>query len=240
MSEQPSAPQPAPTPPTSPQPDSRPPAAKSEPKTQGKSNFRKRLPVWLQEMPRARFEPPEPDPNYQLIDREDLEEVLKDTPASVREEIIKDMDFMEYELMRLFRQRDHSAKKQQNRYRRVQILYLMLAALATMIGAVQALAFDSNPEILPVFAFLETVVALFATFLSTVSGREPPLPLWLANRRRAEQLRREFFRYLTRMPPYDEIQGYQRRMLLSKRAADINRGVYPQEVDPTVGTGDRG
>lgn len=240
MSEQPSPPATPPVsnlnvaPPTA-QPDTK---SKAEPKSQGKAGFRKRLPVWMQEMPVARFEPPAPDPNYQLIDRDVLEEELKDTPPEVRAEIIKDMEFMEYELMRLFRQRDHEAKRQQNRYRRVQILYLMLAALATMIGSVQALTFNIAPETMPVFAFLETVVALFATFLATVSGREAPLPLWLTNRRRAEQLRREYFRFLTRMSPYDEVEaGYPRRMLLSKRAADINRGVYPQEVDPRSGTG---
>jgi cation transport ATPase len=189
-------------------------------------------------MPRLRFEPPAPDPNYQLIDREDLEEELKDIPQEVRDEIFKDMEFMEYELMRLFRQRDYEAKKQQNRYRRIQILYLLLAALATMIGSVQALTFSTAPETMPLFSFLSTVVALMVTFLATISGRESPLPLWLTNRRRAEQLRREYFRYLTRMSPYDDVEaGYPRRMLLSKRAADINRGVYPQEVDPRTGTG---
>jgi hypothetical protein len=237
-------PSPAPTPPVSnlniapptAQPSNR--DSKAEPKSQGKAGFRKRLPIWLQEMPRIRFEPPAPDPNYQLIDREDLEEELKDIPAEVKAEIIKDMEFMEYELMRLFRQRDHEAKKQQNRYRRVQISYLLLAALATMIGSVQAITFSTAPETMPLFAFFETVVALLATFLATVSGRESPLPMWLTNRRRAEQLRREYFRYLTHMAPYDEVdEGYQRRMLLAKRAADINRGVYPQEVDPRSGTG---
>ena len=51
----------------------------------------------------------------------------------------------------------------------------------------------------------------------------------MSNRRRAEQLRREYFRFLTRMPPYDEVTGYRRRMLLSKRVADINRGMHPDD-----------
>ena len=239
MTDQVSSPQPAPTPPTTAQPDPRQPEIKAEPNSQGKAGFRKRLPVLMQEMPRFSFEPPTPDPNYQLINRDDLQELLKDSPAA-RDEIIKDIEFMEYELMRLFRQRDHSAKQQQNRYRRVQILYLMLAGLATMIGSLQALAFESNPETIPVYAFAETIVALLATFLATVSGREPPLPLWLQNRRRAEQLRREYFRFITRVPPYDEVEGYQRRMMLSKRAADINRGVYPQDVETGITSGTTG
>jgi hypothetical protein len=73
-------------------------------------------------------------------------------------------------------------------------------------------------------------VALLATFLATISGRESPLPIWLNNRRRAEQLRREYFRYLMNLPPYDSIEGYQRQMAASRRAADINRGVFPEEL----------
>jgi len=95
---------------------------------------------------------------------------------------------------------------------------------------VQALSIDSNPGLVPFFAFLETVIAAFVAYLATVSGREPPMPQWLTNRRASEQLRREFFRYLTHLPPYDKLDGYRRKLTLSQRAADINRGVYPQEV----------
>ena len=202
----------------------------TQPSTQGRVDFRKRLPVWIQEMPQfGRFQPAEPDPKYVLLDRSQMEEVLAEFPENVRHEIYEDMDFMEYELMRLFRERDHRAKYNQNRYRRLQITFLILAVGATLIGSLQVISLSSTPEIMPVFAFLETVVALFTAFLAALGGREPPQELWLTNRRRAEQLRREFFRYLTRMPPYDEIEGYQRRMLLSKRAADVNRGMYPQD-----------
>ena len=103
-----------------------------------------------------------------------------------------------------------------------------------MIGSLQLITFGNQPEIMPGFAFLETVIALMTAFLAALGGREQPQEQWLLNRRRAEQLRREYFRFLTRVPPYDEIAGYQRRMLLAQRAAEINRGVQPQEV--TVGT----
>jgi hypothetical protein len=208
------------------------------PVTQGRVDFRKRLPVWVQEMPQfGRFKPVEPDPNYQLLRREDLEEVLQDAPESVKKEIFDDVQFMEYELLRLFRQRDHQAKLNQNRYRRQQIFFLMLAVAATLIGSLQVIALNTSPEVMPLFAFLETLVALLTAFLAAVSGREPPQEQWLTNRRRAEQMRREYFRYVTRMPPYDEVIGYQRRMLLSQRVADINRGMYPQEVPGQLATG---
>jgi hypothetical protein len=31
------------------------------------------------------------------------------------------------------------------------------------------------------------------------------------------------------MSPYDSVDGAERRMMLSARAADINRGVFPDE-----------
>ncbi len=225
------APTPAPTPTPAPNPAGSKSANAPAATTQGRVDFRKRLPVWVQELPQfGNFKPSEPDPNYQLLSRRDLEEVLKDVPEEVRKEILADTDFMEYELLRLFRERDHTAKFNQNRYRRQQIFFLGLAVAATLIGSLQVVALNSNPEVMPLFAFLETLVALLTAFLAAVGGREPPQERWLSNRRRAEQMRREYFRYLTRMPPYDEVTGYQRRMLLSQRAADINRGMYPQEL----------
>ena len=217
-------------PPPTPQKPARSEADQPPPSTQGRLDFRKKLPMWIKELPQfGRFQPEKPDSAYQLIDRESLRQVLESAPEPVRQEILEDIDFMNYELMRLFRDRDYRAKYNQNRYRRLQINFLILAVGATLIGSLQVITLSTNPEIMPLFAFLETVVALFTAFLAAVGGREPPQQQWLTNRRRAEQLRREYFRFLTRMPPYDEVQGYERRMLLSQRAADINRGMYPQD-----------
>jgi len=207
------------------------------PSSQGGGFFRRRMPVWIQEMPRfGPFRPAGPDPNFVLLDPELLEEVLQGVPITVKQEIYKDIDFLEYEVLRLFRERDHRAKVQQNRYRRQQINFLLLAIIATLVGSLQLITLGNRPEIMPVFAFLETVIALFTAFLAAVGGREPPQEQWLLNRRRAEQLRREYFRFLTRVPPYDELAGYQRRLLLAQRAAEINRGMQPQEA--TRGTTD--
>ncbi len=201
------------------------------PSSQGGGGFRRRMPVWIQEMPRfGRFRPNEPDPNYTLLDPDLLEEVLQGVPIAVRQEIYEDIDFLEYEVMRLFRERDHRAKVEQNRYRRQQLNFLMLSIVATLVGSVQLITLGSQPDIMPFFAFLETIIALFTAFLAALGGREPPQEQWMLNRRRAEQLRREYFRFLTHMPPYDEISGYQRRMLLAQRAAEINRGMQPEEA----------
>jgi hypothetical protein len=200
-----------------------------KPVTQGRVNrLRRGMATWIQELPTLRF-PSQPDANFQLIDRTKLDTALAQADSGVRQRIDGDLAFLETEVMRLFRERDHEAKMHQNRYRLYQLAYIFMAALAGMIGSIQAIALSHSPNALPFWAFLETVIALLVTYLATISGREPPLPLWLTNRRRAEQFRREYFRYLMNMPPYDELEGYQRQTELSKRVANINRGVYPDE-----------
>ncbi len=182
---------------------------------------------WARQLPHINL--PAAKPNFQLIDRDKLRQALHDADPTVVKGIEQDLDFLEHELMRLFRERDAEAAIQQNRYRLYQVTYIVLAALATLIGSLQALVLNSDRALLPWLAFGETLVALFATFLATISGREPPLPLYLNNRKRAEGLRREYFRFLMNLPPYDTVQGADRHVMLSQRAADINRGVFPEE-----------
>jgi hypothetical protein len=208
-----------------------------EPKfnTQETAGFRQNWPAWMKQLPRWSF-PKEPNPNYQLIDRQKLREHLAKLDAESVKRIEEDLDFLDHELLRLFRDRDFQASQSQNMYRLYQIGFMLLAGGAALIGSLQALALNNSPDAVPIFSLLETIVALVTTYLATISGREPPLPLWLQNRRRAENLRREYFRYLMNMPPYDVLDGYKRRMTLSQRAADINRGVYP-EIEGEEGIG---
>ena len=204
----------------------------NQPATQGqpqRKRLRDYLQVWMHELPTYPFRPADPDPNFQLIQDADWNAIKAQTDPETFAKMEADKAFLNEGLLRLFRERDHEAKKQQNRYRLLQIGFMVLAAIATMIGALQALSLSNDPTALPRLAFFETLVALLAAFLSALSGREPPLPIWLKNRRSAEQLRREYFRYLINLPPYDEIEGYQREVALSRRAADINRGVFPEE-----------
>jgi len=206
---------------------SAPPEAKpGTPITQEKAGFRENFPTWLKKMPRLRFPPLGED--FQLIDTAQLEGILAGVDPAVADGVHADIRHMEYELLRLFRRVDYEAKKQQNRYYLYQMAYILLAFLATLIGSLLALSLKSNPGIVPWFAFAETIVALLTTYLATLGSREPPMPLWLNHRRRAEALRQEYFRYLLNLPPYDEITGYEREMRLSRRAADINRGMFTE------------
>lgn len=193
--------------------------------SQQASNFRDKFPAWLKQFPYLRF--PQPKSDFKLIDTQKLREELKGINPEALQKVEEDIEFLEYELLRLFRERDYRASREQNRYRKYQIGYMGLAAVAGIIGALQAITLTSAPQMAVNFAFAETVVAAFVTFLATIAGNEPPLSAWLMNRRRAEFLRREYFRYLLNLEPYDTAEGFRRQQLLSTRAADINRGVLP-------------
>jgi hypothetical protein len=195
------------------------------PVTQEKPDYRKNWPVWMKQMPRLRFPPRRDD--FELVDPKKLEEFLATLDPDVSGRILTDIKHMDYELLRLFRQRDYDAKLQQNRYYLFQIMYLGLATAAALVGSLLALALNARPDLVPWLGFAETVIALFTAYLASLSGRRPPMPEWLENRRKAEFLRREYFRYLMNLPPYEEVKGYQREVLLSRRAADINRGFFP-------------
>jgi hypothetical protein len=197
--------------------------------SQGKKDFRKNWPEWVRQLPIPQFPPK--DTTFQLIDKQHLREAMarENADPEAVQRIEEDIEFLDHELLRLFRDRDYEAKFEQNRYRSFQIGFMLLATLATVMGSFQAIAVNTRPDVLPWLAFGETVVALFTTYLATISGRESPLPSWLENRRHAEYLRREYYRYLMDLPPYDELSGYERKQMLSIRAANINRGVYPDK-----------
>ncbi len=207
-----------------------PPTAPKKPITQGKPGLRDRLPdsgfAWFKQLPSFRLRT---NPDFQLISQEALDTLLVGVSPAVAQRICDDIQFMEQDVLRLFRQRDVEAKMQQNRYRLYQVIYIGLAALATMFGSLQALALSGHASWVPILGFIETCIALSATFLSTLGSREAPLPAWLDQRRRAETLRREYFRFLTNLPPYDKLEGYQRKTTLVQRAAAINKGDFPVE-----------
>src|SRR5689334_13929256 len=84
-----------------------PPAEKPEaqPITQQVRGFRETWPSWAKQLPRVRFPPPVP--NFALIDRNKLREILTDADPAAVKRIEQDLDFLEHELLRLFRDRDY-------------------------------------------------------------------------------------------------------------------------------------
>ena len=200
--------------------------------------FLKRLqPVWFTQMPFKNI-PNKPDESFQLIN-DDMIQEMKDVyqlDAQSIAQIKADRAFMETELMRYFRELDVEAKVKQNEYRKHQIRILILASAATLTGAMQAISINNEPY-LRFFGFLEAVIALFTVFVIQIRSSDATLPGWLGARKKAEQLRREYFRFMLRLPPYDQEQPiYKLRLTLSARVAEIYNDKDPEE--PSILEGD--
>lgn len=196
--------------------------------------WRERVPISLRQVVNSVF-PPKTDQNFQLIDPEKLREHLVKKGLATEENqeaidtIIADMKWMDREIHELFLQRDAEASHHQSRYRRQQIIYMVLALLATIVGSLQALALDGvlNEGGVLYFSYFETLIALIATFVATIAADRPAFPEWMKNRNRSEKLRQEYYRYLLNGYPYTDLNDIDRRLLLSSRAAKINRGQEP-------------
>jgi len=135
-----------------------------------------------------------------------------------------DIQFLQKHLISKFRDRDYDAKYNQTLYRRYQISYTVLAALAGIFGALLALnvnQIESRGWVV-LFGFLETLVALGTVYLATIAGRESPLQEWLTNRQKAEGLRREYQRYIVNLSPYQGKGEIERQRLLKMRASAID------------------
>src|SRR2546423_12817508 len=98
-----------------------------------KSSSRQNWPEWARQLPRFRFLPL--NENFELIDRARLRSEISSADAEVAKLIEDDLDFLERELLRLFRDRDYEASQQQNRHRLYQVAFGLLAMLAAMFGA---------------------------------------------------------------------------------------------------------
>ncbi|MBK8026430.1 MAG: DUF4231 domain-containing protein [Chloroflexi bacterium] len=141
-----------------------------------------------------------------------------------------DISHLEGELLRYFRETDYNAKRFQNGFRLYNWRLLMLSTVATIIGAFQAISLSISPALLLVLGAMETIVALYTVYVVNARGRESSVDDWLKNRRMSEQLRREFFRYLMYLPPYNQDEKeYERKRKLSHRAAMIYAEQIPDE-----------
>jgi hypothetical protein len=187
---------------------------------------------WFRQHPKLRCEPL--NDQFQLISDEDLEAIIQekhlDAESEAVERLRQDLAHLRHELMPHFRARDYAAHCDQNRYRLFQVGFIGLAALATFVGSLQVWALDNAPNLILIIGLAETFIALVTTFIANLMGNDNPFLSWLNNRQQAEQLRREFFRYVTDAEPYTRLTGAARRKRLALRAAAINKGADPDKI----------
>jgi hypothetical protein len=135
--------------------------------------------------------------------------------------LAEDMDTLEQVVGPEFTRYDLRALRDQNRYRRQQVLLLLGSAVVAALGGIQAALPDARwPG-----AALIVVSVLLATS-SRWAGETGSLDSYLATRVRAERLRALYFRYLSRTGVY---AGPDRIAALRRAVVAVRAGKEPEE-----------
>jgi hypothetical protein len=144
-------------------------------------------------------------------------------PAEVRERypaLADDFAVLDRHLKEEFTRTDLTALRSQYAYRGLQVLMILGSALVSVLGAVQA-SFGGQRWIGILVAAAGALVAAVGTF-----GKERDTQnTYLQARVKAERLRAQYFRYLTRVGPY---AGADREEALQRAVIAVRRGQEPQ------------
>jgi hypothetical protein len=97
--------------------------------------------AWAQELPRRSYPPF--DPTSTIIDRAELQNVLADIAPEVTQSIVDDLDFLEENLVPLFRSRHYEARRELNRYRFNQLIISVVALTMILMSVLQLVALVS-------------------------------------------------------------------------------------------------
>ncbi len=146
--------------------------------------------------------------------------VIPEESRAAYPELAADFAVLDREVTPAFTEADQAALRDQNRYRRQQVLILLGSAMITGLGGLQAV-FPSHrwPGLL--LALLGIVLAA-STRLAKEGASQAD---YLSARVKAERLRALYFRYLAAMGPY---VGPNREIALRRAVAAIKAGKEPQ------------
>jgi hypothetical protein len=163
--------------------------------------------VLFKRRPRLRLKPAQP-------------ELFPDTTSDSYPALKADLDAISELVAPAFGSYDLAAQREQNIYWRQQVLVIVIAALTTAFGAVQAaLTSEVWPGVVvSLLGGLSAAVAAMAKERGAQQG-------YLDNRTKAERLRAAAFAYLAELPPYT---GAERRVKLAGTVAEVAQGREPQ------------
>ncbi|NUR82453.1 MAG: DUF4231 domain-containing protein [Nonomuraea sp.] len=130
-------------------------------------------------------------------------------------ELAPDLDVVDRELAPVFAEYDRLALRDQNRYRRQQVLILLGSALLTGLGGLQAVFPEQRWPTL-----LLTVVGILLAASTRLVKEGEVFQSYMNARMKAERLRALHFHYLSRIDPYagDDREIVLRRAVLAIRA----------------------
>lgn len=132
-----------------------------------------------------------------------------------------DFAFLDEHLLPAFVDLDRRAQREQNRFRRQQLLILLGGAITTVLGAAQAALADAAWP-----GLLVAVTGAAVGALTFVARRRDSLSRYLSARLRTEQLRSVYFAYLGRVGEFAE--GPRRQAALVGAVESIRHGPVDQ------------
>ncbi len=147
--------------------------------------------------------------------------VIPDDKRAPYPELAPDFAMLDKEVSPVFTENDLAALRNQNRYRRQQVLILLGTALVTGLGGLQAV-FPAQrwPGV------LLAVVALVLTATARFAKESESQEEYLTARVKAERLRALYFLYLSALGPY--APGPKREFALRHAVIEIKAGKEPQ------------
>lgn len=134
----------------------------------------------------------------------------------------QDLTDLEQHLMPFFWELNQKAKYYQNQFYLYQWVFLFGALITTGLGAFTTYSYTlENPGSLPeVFGIITAIVSGVTAFFNVISNQSSPQARWARARRLAEELRVTYFRYVTRLKPFDgadRVQKLRQHILAVRR-----------------------
>lgn len=147
------------------------------------------------------------------------EPVLPDDVAENYPALAEDIAVLEAEVGRAFAKADQEALRNQNTYRRQQVVLILGATLLSGLGGVQAaLSSQSWPGI------ALTALGLALGVLGQTAGELQTFERFLDERIKAERFRAMYFRFLSRTGRY---AGGDRATVLARAVVSVEKGEEP-------------
>jgi hypothetical protein len=126
--------------------------------------------------------------------------------------IAQDLADLDQYLLPTFFEFSQKSKYFQNQFYLYQWVFIWGAFFTTVLGALASIFYYLNTSADPsagistqqIFSYLTAVVGAVTAFITALSNRGSPLKRWGKTRRLAEELRMNYFNYLTHLPPFDK------------------------------------
>jgi len=138
--------------------------------------------------------------------------------------VAQDLADLDQYLLPSFFEFSQKSKYFQNQFYLYQWIFIWGAFLTTVLGALASIFYVATGQdsIQQFFSYMTAIVGAVTAFITALSNRGEPLKRWGKTRRLAEELRMNYFNYLSHLPPYDKPDRVQklREMVINIRVKE--------------------